>query len=528
MSHEVTFTANPTQRAFIESRAEADLFASRKGEGKSAGLCWAAFYYTHHNPGAQGVVLRDTWENLRRTTLDEWFNWFPDGVFGQWMGTHREWHWNPKKTGLEGKVTFLGAESSDDAQRLASMPLAYVLMDEPAPAGASSQGIDKFVFDTAMAQLRQPGMKWYAVKLATNNPDQSHWTYKEFVKPGTPPDPSAIPGVNMPIMQESGYRAWQPREPENSQNLPPGYYEAMAKRWSDRKDLLRRFVEGKFGFQSKGKAVTPEWNDEIHLASGLQPISGMPLHLGWDGGLNPTCIISQITPLGDWLVLDALTDSGIGVFELIEDVVKPRILERYEWVPRTDRALRHTGDPAMQSAEQSRAKREGTNDKNSASNVILHELGGSWTPGPTAIDDRIEPLRAVLRKQREGRGLMVVDRDSAEAVWYALRGGWHYRINRNGVVGSIVKDEHSHPGDAISYLAAKLFPGGRIATRGKTVESKVGGYYNTAPGVKQAFIGGKGRGIVVPPEAQVIGGDDESARRTRHHNALRKELPLKL
>jgi hypothetical protein len=80
--HSTTFNANPTQRAFIESRAEADLFASRKGEGKSAGLAWASYFYTHHNPGAPGLCVRDTWENLRRTTLDEFFHWFPDGVYG--------------------------------------------------------------------------------------------------------------------------------------------------------------------------------------------------------------------------------------------------------------------------------------------------------------------------------------------------------------------------------------------------------------------------------------------------------------
>jgi len=504
---ETTFTANPTQRAFIESRAEADLFASRKGEGKSAGLCWAAFYYTHHNPGAQGICVRDTYENLQRTTLKEWFRWFPPGVYGDWIESKREWHWDKRRTGLDGCVTFLGASSPDDAQRIASMPLAFGLFDEPAPAGGdvASSGIDEFVFDTVMGQLRQSGMRWYAAKLATNNPDQTHWTFKRFVKPGTPPDDS----FKLLEEQDSGYRCWQTREPENISNLPPGYYESMAKRWKDRPDLLRRFVTGKFGFQSKGKSVTPEWNDELHLASGLRPIVGLPLKLGWDGGHTPTCIITQQSPLSDWLILDAFVGESIGTYELIEDVVKPRIFERYPWVKTIDRGIRHTGDPNMDTGDQG-------STRNSPTKFIQKELGGSWLPGPIDIDERVDPLRAVLSKTREGRGLMQVDRDLAERVWFALRGGWHYRIARSGVVGTIVKDDHSHPGDAMGYLAAMLYPAGKASRAGGFVKQQTGDYFNRAPGAKSSFIGGRERGVIVPPGLKVIGG------------LGKKELPYKI
>ena len=512
---ETTFTANPTQRAFIESRAEADLFAARKGEGKSAALAWAAYYFTHHNPGAMGLCIRDTWENLRRTTLAEFFQWFPDGVYGDWVGTHKEWHWNTKRTGLSGKITFMGVESAEDAQKIASMPLAYMLCDEPAPASGTSAGIDQFVFDTAMSQMRQPDMNWYAAKLATNNPDQTHWTFKRFVKPGTPPTEK-----NLLEKQESGYRCWQTREPENIANLPPGYYESMAERWGHRKDLLRRFVEGKFGFQSKGKAVTPQWSDDIHLASGLRAVKGLPLKIGWDGGLNPTCIISQITPLGDWIILDSFVGEEIGMFELIEDVVKPRIADRYPWVLKTPNMIMNTGDPNLNAREQH-------SSNVTAVKVILKELGGTWIPGPVDIAGRVEPLARVLSKLRDGRGLMLVDRDNAEHVWFALRGGWHYRVARTGVTGTIVKDEHSHPGDSMGYLAAKLFPAGKLSQRKKSVEQTIGEYYNRSPGSEKRGVGtslGMARpGIVLPPEARVILPPGER----QPGDLANRELPLK-
>ena len=191
------------------------------------------------------------------------------------------------------------------------------------------------------------------------------------------------------------------------------------------------------------------------------------------------------------------------MYELIRDVVRPRLLERYPWIKTIQRSVDSTGDPNLDMREQSRS-RTADGRRNSAVTVILKEVGGSWTKGPVDEASRVEPLREVLRKTRDGRGLVVVDRDNAEPVWFALRGGWHYRISRTGVVGSIVKDEHSHPGDCMGYGAARWFPQGKLATRGKTVEARVGGYYNAAPGVRKPFIG-RGPGVNLPPEARTIG-----------------------
>lgn len=489
---QVRFVANRIQKLAIESRAQADAFMARKGEGKSAALCWSAFYFTKHNPGARGICIRDTWENLRRTTLAEWFHWFPDGVFGTWRKNDKTFVWNTARTGLSGELVFMGVESDEDASKIASMPLAYVLVDEPAGAAGESGGISEFVFETAMAQLRQPGMNWYAAKLFANNPDESHWLYKKFVDPGTPPDP----GIELLPLQEPGFKVWQTQEPENVQNLPPGYYENMARQWAGRPDLVRRFVEGKFGFQSVGKAVTPEWDDSLHLARGLEPVKGVPLYLLWDGGLNPTCILTQITPLGDWLILEAFVGEEMGAFELIEDVVKPALSTRYRGF-----TWSHIGDPNLAQREQSRARQ-------SAARVIVKELGGRFIPGQIKVEDRVEPLRAALRKVRKGRGVVQVDRDRARPVWHALRGGWHFHRQKSGLVGQIRKNIHSHPGDAMGYGAGWLFPLGKLKgdkrPGGRTAKSA--SYFDRTPHPGTS-LGMARKDIIVPKEARIIGGD---------------------
>lgn len=94
----------------------------------------------------------------------------------------------------------------------------------------------------------------------------------------------------------------------------------------------------------------------------------------------------------------------------------------------------------------------------------------------------------------DGRGVVQVDRRRAQEVWYALRGGWHYHVARTGVIsGEPKKNIHSHPGDAMGYGAAILFPMTMMGQR-KAVDglgrgdgpggSDFGGYFSgsSAPG----------------------------------------------
>lgn len=429
-THLTDFSPNPVQRGFIESRALADLFSSRAGEGKSTGLAWSILYHTRHNPGAEWAVIRDTYENLQRSTLKTFFQWFPPGVFGHYHITKKEFTW---AEGIaKGTVTFIGMDNPDDATKLLSWELAGIAMDEPAPA-VGSAGIDEMVFDLGMTRLRMPGMNWYAMKLATNNPDESHWTFRKFVSPGF-----------------DGFRLWQPAVPENIHNLPEGYYEQMRRTLAHRPDLVRRFVDGEFGYQQEGRAVTPQWSDRIHLATGLVPIPRRELYLFWDFGLNPTCIITQRTPLGYLLVLDAVVGEGIGAEELIENAIKPLLVERYP-----KHVLHHIGDPAGNERDQSSSKR-------SAVKSLKKLLGGNWRSGPVRWAERRDPLQALLARTIEGRGVVQVDRHRARDVWYALRGGYHYHVTRSGIVSSIPeKNIHSHPGDAMGYGAAVMFPTGK-------------------------------------------------------------------
>jgi len=460
----LNFNPNPTQRQFICSQARADFFSTRVGEGKSTALTWSLYYHMKHNPGVRCAMIRDTWENLRRTTLASFFEWFPPGIFGTWSETNKEFTW---AEGLgKGKILWLGMDDPKDAAKLQSLELGFIGMDEVSPAEGSG-GIPELVFDLALTRLRQAGMQWYGCKLASNNSDDTHWSYRRFVEPGT-----------------DGFVLWQPALAENSHNLPANYYQLLREQLGHRQDLVSRFIEGQFGFQQIGTAVTPQFSEKLHAATGLAPIRGQELVLCWDFGLNPTCIITQPTPVGHWNILKSFVGDGIGVQELIEEVVKPYLASRMPLGTR----WRHIGDP-------NGVMREQSSSRTSAVAVIRAELGGAFRGGPVSFLDRTEPLRAVLAKTVGGRGLLQVDRNEAREVFLALRGGWHFK-ETNGVLSQApVKDIHSHPGDALSYGAARLFPMGRLQRPARIKDAPTA-----------TFFGGQQTAskIRVPPEMREI------------------------
>lgn len=472
--HVTKFFPNPLQKGFITSQATADLFSSRRGEGKSTGLAWSCFYHTRHNPGASWAFVRDTWENMQKTTLKTFFEWFPPGIFGTFNQTKKTFTW--AEGVARGEVDFMGMDDPHDASKMLSRELGGIAIDEPAPA-VGSTGIDEMIFDLGKSSLRQPGMKWYALKLAENNPDESHWTYRRFVTD-----------------KREDFVLWQPSKPENESNLPPNYYADLRRMFSHRPDLVRRFVDGEFGFQSEGKAVTPQWSDRLHLATGLAPMKS-EVYCLWDWGHNPTCIITQISPLGHWLILDAIVGEDIGAEELIDGAVKPLLNDRYRRLP-----LRHCGDPQGKQREQTSIYR-------SALRLMLKSLGGTWRPGPVKLEPGIDALQSILTRTIQGRGVVQVDRDRAAPVWQALRGGWHYHTARTGLVSNEPKKNiHSHPGDAMRYGAAVLFPPGKrtaAGAAGATPPAKVASYWG---GISRGPLGFERPGLIVPKHGSVLKG----------------------
>ena len=198
--------------------------------------------------------------------------------------------------------------------------------------------------------------------------------------------------------------------------------------------------------------------------------------------------------MGYWLILDAIVGEGIGTEELIVDAVKPLLADRYGMRAGKQGlfTLRHIGDPTGKTGDQSSISR-------SPVRTIRTQLGGTWRDGPIKPMERIEPLRSVLGRLLGGKGVVQVDRDRAAPVWQALRGGWHYHVARTGVIGGEAKkDIHSHPGDAMSYGAAVLFPPAKLLPKAFGLEKNAGGTSYFKSDNKGFTIGPPRQGTTIP------------------------------
>ena len=111
-------------------------------------------------------------------------------------------------------------------------------------------------------------------------------------------------------------------------------------------------------------------------------------------------------------------------------------------------------------------------------------------------------LQRVLTMTTQGRGLVRVDKENAPHVWHALRGGYHYHVARTGLISTTPKKNlHSHPGDAMTYGAAVLFPLNRLpGTKNASFGSPPEAVFFSNNRTQRALIGGGTLGMTLPKD----------------------------
>jgi hypothetical protein len=202
------------------------------------------------------------------------------------------------------------------------------------------------------------------------------------------------------------------------------------------------------GFTVDGKPVFPEYQDGMHCPADERrwpkSIRGEPIYRSYDFGLTPACVFSQITPEGNWIILDELVSDNMG-FDEFSDVVLEHSLRHYRGMDFID-----LGDPAGQQRSQTDTK-------------TCFEIG--WAKGmqiqaaPQGRRIRLEGTRKPLRTIHRG-GPQFVLHPRCKRLRKALLGGYHYR--RKHVTGEVYemepnKNQHSHIADALTYAGAWLF-----------------------------------------------------------------------
>lgn len=394
---------------------------------------------------SRAIVIRNTREQLRDTTIPDFLKWYPDGVAGTYLKT--EYKFILKFDDVECEVLFRGLDDSNDVRRLLSLQASFGVLDE-------FREINPTIFEALQGRLgRYPdGMmvphrpEWGVDKKgnpiqgcvtdtgesnalvwgATNPPDMDTF-WENFLS--EPPANAAV------FFQPSGLSP----EADWVKFLPQDYYDNLAEGKSE--DWIDVYIHAKFGKSLAGKAVFPSFRADFHVAkSELRPIrSGeKPLIIGMDFGLSPAATINQIDLHGRFLTFASVTSEGMGISRFITEKLRPLLVERFAGLP-----VMVVGDPAGSQRAQT--------DEKSCFDVLKAE-GFRVVPAPSnSIVARISAVEKLLSRQIDSGPGHLIDPSAVELI-RALRGGYRYRLKKSGEMdANPEKNSHSHVADAHQY-----------------------------------------------------------------------------
>jgi len=406
------------------------------GSGKSSAAAWEFIFQCLESPvPVRGVVVRESYRELMDSTKATFMEWFSD--IAEWreqdkiaVVTLPGPHGKP----LKHQLFFRSAQRPEDVQKFMSTEFSFAWLEEVVPAyqqsGTMGAGLPKEVFTMVNMRLRQKGAHRFTIVLTFNPPTPSHWAYSEFIEP------------SKEDLEHRGYCVvWQPPR-ENEKNLREGYYDNIKKRLDA--DQARRFVEGEVVAFWPGERVYPEFRDHWNVIDGLiDPIPGVDLVLGWDYGLTPATLITQITPEGQWRCLRELQSFNSAI-DSHSDYLRSMLNEYYPGY-----GIRGWGDPS--------GSRRAESDLTTATAVAASK-GFDIQPGARDWVPRKEAMKQRLERNVLGKPAMVVSRTGCPIFTEAMLGAYRYPKGRDGRIGAQpFKNEYSHLVNCAEYIATREF-----------------------------------------------------------------------
>lgn len=425
----------PTLKRFALSNARVRCVIGPFGSGKSSACVMEIIRRAHEQkPGPDGIrrsrwaVVRNTYSQLKDTTIRTFHDWFPPSVFGEYRVTDHTYIMTAFP-GVHLEVLFRALDRPDQVSNLLSLEVTGAWFNEV-------REIPKTIIDAMDGRIgrypsaRDGGGGWHGMVFDTNPPDEDNWVFKAFEQ--NRPDTWEI------YKQPSGLSV----HAENTKHLPKDYYKNLAKGKDEM--YVRVYVHGQYGYIITGKPVFGSFRDNVHVAPQvLEPMRGLDVLVGFDFGLQPACTIGQITPVGQLRILDELVSDGMGIRQFCEMQLLPLLRRKYFGLN-----VMGYGDPSGMA----RAPTDETTCFD-----ILHsaEIGLTEVqPAPTnALVPRIGAVEGFLTRMNNGEPGFILS-PNCRFIRKAMNGGYHYEKEAKGDEYKLtpVKNFYSHVSDSLQML----------------------------------------------------------------------------
>lgn len=475
MTQQFTFDAGTRLADFVTSNRFVDIIQGPIGSGKSVAWCLRIMRHAQEQaPSTQDglrktrwAVVRNTYPDLKRTTIRTWLDTFPEHIYGRFTHGMSPMHrirfpWPGGDVSME--VDFLALDKPDDIRKLRSGEYTGIVPNE-------LQFLDKELFDEMTSRVgRYPkmaegGPTWSGVFGDANAPDEDHWLGMMTGQVDLPPNltEEEIAGFQWPadwgfhmqppalieVLDQHGRVVDYKVNPlaENLRNLPPDYYERQrrgkTKAWIDSR-LMNRIA-----LVVEGSPVWPMFRVEVHVADkALRPVPGHEVVVGLDFGRQPAAIFGQ-----------AVNNRVLVQYELVghnesSTTFAPKV-KRFLEKHYPGFTVRFFGDPKGQ-------------DKGQAEDRTAYDIfqanGMTVMPAPgipqNQISTRVETVANLLNEMDDGRPRFVLS-PLCRTLKVGMAGRYHNTRDETGELKPN-KDRYSNPADALQYFCLGLGEGRRM------------------------------------------------------------------
>lgn len=484
----VNYTPPSTIREFIKYYIPGELnyswIVGPVGSGKTTGIFFKLIHLAKlQAPGPDGVrrtravIVRNTSNQLRDTTLASWDYWFKHGIAGTWEETKKIF--TLRFGDVECEVLFRPLDTPQDVQRVLSLEVTFACIDEFVE-------IPRQIVDALSARCgRYPstvmgGCTNWGMWGSSNPSTEDNWWFDYLhdgsvhVQPGEAPDISRNARY---FHQPSGFSP----DAENVENLPGkrAYYTNQAKGKSEA--WVKQFLEAEWGFSIAGKPVVPTFKSELHVsAKRLEFNPALPLIGAFDPGVSGSAMIfGQEDIDGRLLALGELVQEGYGATRFISERMKPYMRRHFPMLDPEQFIV--VPDPA--------AANRGPTDERTVVDIFKKHYRVS-VESNNRLPLRLDAIEHFTTRLIEGKPALFIDQEMCPTLIRALKGGWRYGLDKNELVKGKEpeKNAYSHPGDAFGYLAR---------------------YYHRQASKNERYVGVGGR-VFVPPKT--FGGNAYHAR----------------
>jgi hypothetical protein len=302
---------------FLEDRSHVSIIRGPIGSGTSSACCMKIYWLAREQPLFNGkrrsawAVVRDSYPNLRATTIKTWLEWFPENEYGRFY-YDRPFRHPVRFEDVELDVTFLSLDSDDDIKKLKSNEFTGFWFNE-------LEYTSKAIFDEAESRsgrwpsIKVGGCTWDGVIADMNAPNEDHWLPQMMGEVPIPPSSSAADILMKGKPANWNYLVQPPalleiRSPdgrqvvgyktnlvaENLKWLKPGFYEekmqGKTKAWIDSR------LRNEIVYVIDGTPVFTGFNQDTHIAGAeLVPVPGAEVIVGVDFGRNrPAAVFMQV------------------------------------------------------------------------------------------------------------------------------------------------------------------------------------------------------------------------------------------